>query len=251
MFLAIINDAYADVKGELKRAKPSFQLGDFFMVGVNNVKGAAGIQDRKLDVENALKMAAADDGFVTYSELRENLKHSNFSDMEIDLFFDMFNEDPEMSDMIKNDEELEEERLEEERKAHLEDLENGVSTDEETISDTESHLTESFMSRPMSGKEARQARSARIRAAHEGKKPLDANRFYELTERMSKMEATIAPILGKLDTILGRIDDAKRMKKQKKEAMASLITTIEEDEQLDETQKGLQIRDIASRMEYY
>ena len=47
-------------------------------------------QDRKLDVENALKMAAADDGFVTYSELRENLKHSNFSDMEIDLFFDMF-----------------------------------------------------------------------------------------------------------------------------------------------------------------
>ena len=44
MFLAIINDAYADVKGELKRAKPSFQLGDFFMVGVNNVKGAAGIQ---------------------------------------------------------------------------------------------------------------------------------------------------------------------------------------------------------------
>ena len=60
-------------------------------------------------------------------------------------------EDPEMSDMIKNDEELEEERLEEERKAHLEDLENGVSTDEETISDTESHLTESFMSRPMSG----------------------------------------------------------------------------------------------------
>ena len=45
------------------------------------------------------------------------------------------------------------------------------------------------------------------------------------------MEATIAPILGKLDTILGRIDDAKRMKKQKKEAMQNLITTIEEDDQ--------------------
>ena len=90
MFLAIINDTYGEVKAELKRAKPSFQLGDFFMVGVNNVKSAAGIQDRKLDVENALKMAAADDGFVTYSELRENLKHSNFSDVEIDLFFDMF-----------------------------------------------------------------------------------------------------------------------------------------------------------------
>ena len=29
----------------------------------------------------------------------------------------------------------------------------------------------------MSGKEMRMARSARIRAAHEGKKPLDANRW--------------------------------------------------------------------------
>ena len=90
MFLAIINDTYGEVKADLKRAKPSFQLGDFFMVGVNNVKAASGIHDRKLDVENAVKIAAEDDGFVTYSELRENLKHSNFSDVEIDLYFDMF-----------------------------------------------------------------------------------------------------------------------------------------------------------------
>ena len=42
------------------------QLSDFFMVGVNNVKTAAGIRDRSLDVENAVKKAAEDDGFVTY-----------------------------------------------------------------------------------------------------------------------------------------------------------------------------------------
>ena len=47
MFLAIINDTYGEVKAELKRAKPSFQLGDFFMVGVNNVKAAAGVHDRQ------------------------------------------------------------------------------------------------------------------------------------------------------------------------------------------------------------
>ena len=29
---------------------------------------------RGLDVENAIKLAAADDGFVTYDELRENLR---------------------------------------------------------------------------------------------------------------------------------------------------------------------------------
>ena len=132
MFLAIINDTYGEVKAELKRAKPAFQLGDFFMVGVNNVKFAAGIQDRKLDVENALKMAAEDDGFVTYNELRENLKHSNFSDVEIDLFFNMFSEDPSMADMLIDEDEARERELEEERLLQMEKmLEEDDSDDSE------------------------------------------------------------------------------------------------------------------------
>ena len=56
-------------------------------------------------------------------------------------------------------------------------------------------------------------------------------RFYELTERMSKMEASIAPIVTKLDSILGRIEDAKRIKMQKKVAMQSFISNIEDDDQ--------------------
>ena len=46
VFLAIINDTYGSVKEEVMAQKPKFQLGDFFMVGVNNIKGAAGIQVR-------------------------------------------------------------------------------------------------------------------------------------------------------------------------------------------------------------
>ncbi len=46
MFLAIINDTYADVKTEVKSRKADFQMGDFFKTGVNNVKGYLGIQDR-------------------------------------------------------------------------------------------------------------------------------------------------------------------------------------------------------------
>ena len=47
-------------------------------------------RDRAVDVENAIKLAAADDGFVTYEELRENLRKARFSDVEIDLFFQHF-----------------------------------------------------------------------------------------------------------------------------------------------------------------
>ena len=50
---------------------------------------------------------------------------------------------------------------------------------------------------------------------------------------MSRMEATVGPIVSKLDSILSRIDDAKRIKQQKKAAMANFITNIEEDEQCE------------------
>merc|ERR1719471_983690 len=132
-----------------------------------------------------------------------------------------------------------EDLIEEERRAHMANLEAELSSDDGVESDDESQLTESFMSRPMSGKEVRMARSARIRAAHEAKKPLDANRFYGLTERMTKMEATVAPLINKLDRILERIDDAWRMKKQKKDQMQGLIQEIEDNADLDDAAKGL------------
>ena len=86
---------------------------------------------------------------------------------------------------------------------------------------------------------------------------------------MSKMEATIGPIVTKLDSILNKIDDAKRIKMKKKETMQRLIENIEDDDQskldyflclnmifmiywiaVDEAQKTTQIREIASRMEF-
>jgi len=251
MFLAIINDTYGEVKADLKRAKPAFQLGDFFMVGVNNVKFAAGIQDRKLDVENALKMAAEDDGFVTYQELRENLKHSNFSDVEIDLFFDMFSEDPSMSEMLIDEDEAKERELEEERILQMQSMIDDSDSDD-SDSDEEDDLAKSqasIKSRPMSGKEARQQRSAKIKAALAGNIPLEADKFYGLTERMGRMEATIGPILSKIDSVLDRLDDMKKSKKKKKDTMQRLMETIEDNEGLDETTKNQQIQDLVQRMD--
>ena len=46
MFLAIINDTYAEVKAEVMKRKADFEVGDFLKTGVNNVKGYLGIHDR-------------------------------------------------------------------------------------------------------------------------------------------------------------------------------------------------------------
>lgn len=75
-----------------------------------------------------------------------------------------------MSEMIRNDEDFKEEQLLEERLA----MEESLLADEDLSDSDESQA--GAITRPMSGKEARQARSARIRAALAGKQPLEANR---------------------------------------------------------------------------
>ena len=49
MFLAIINDTYAEVKEDVTNKPAEFSMGDFFSTGVNNVKGSMGIVDRYLE----------------------------------------------------------------------------------------------------------------------------------------------------------------------------------------------------------
>ena len=54
-------------------------------------------------MENAIKLAAADDGYVTYEELRENLRKARFSDLEIDMFFYHFQVRQKYLKNLKND----------------------------------------------------------------------------------------------------------------------------------------------------
>ena len=45
---------------------------------------------------------------------------------------------------------------------------------------------------------------------------------------MSRMEATIGPILSKVDNVLNRIDEMKKTKRNKKLTMQNLVKTIED-----------------------
>merc|ERR1712223_1364209 len=166
MFLAIINDTYADVKLEVMSRKADFQVGDFFKTGGNNVKGYLGILDRGIDVENAIKIAAMDDGFVTYEELRENLRKARFSDVEIDLFFHFFQNDPAISQIILDEDDLKAKQLEEDEKRL-----SKLSIRDEGGVDLESDDEENGTIRPATGKEARRQKSARIRAEIENDAP--------------------------------------------------------------------------------
>ncbi len=74
MFLAIINDTYAEVKTEIEATFNAYEMGDYFRRGYNNVRADVyGVRDRTIDMENALKLANAD-GQCTFEEIRGSLK---------------------------------------------------------------------------------------------------------------------------------------------------------------------------------
>jgi len=86
MFLAIINDTYSEVKGEMEFTKIQFEITDLFARGYNNVLGSVSMRDKMIDVENAIKLAN-EDGNVTFDEIRAELKKCDFSNAEIEMFF--------------------------------------------------------------------------------------------------------------------------------------------------------------------
>ena len=71
---------------------------------------------RAVDVENAIKLAAAGDGYVTYQELRMHLRNFRYVDAEIDLFFYHFQNDPVLSQMILDEEEVKARQLKQDKK---------------------------------------------------------------------------------------------------------------------------------------
>ena len=75
MYLAIINDAYKEVKAEVAARKMGYEMADYFRQGYNNVAdslfgGGGGGQD---DIESALKLLNPDES-ISYEELRQILK---------------------------------------------------------------------------------------------------------------------------------------------------------------------------------
>ena len=76
MFLAIINDTYAEVKSDLAQQEDEFALGDYFKKGYDKMMSKLSFKREKIvDIQKALASADAnDDAKVDYDEWRMELK---------------------------------------------------------------------------------------------------------------------------------------------------------------------------------
>ncbi|XP_018574958.1 polycystic kidney disease 2-like 1 protein, partial [Anoplophora glabripennis] len=87
MFLAIINDTYADVKTEIAIAPDEMQMTEYIQRGFFNMLRKLGCgRSRKSELKRELN--------ITIRHIREALKKCGFSDLEIEMFFARYNIDP-------------------------------------------------------------------------------------------------------------------------------------------------------------
>lgn len=89
MFLAILSDSFGEVKSELARRKNAFEMGAYFKGGYTNLIDRMGLHTKKMDIEEALKMAE-ENNYNNKNEVREFLRKKNFGDMEVEIFFERF-----------------------------------------------------------------------------------------------------------------------------------------------------------------
>ncbi|RZC41347.1 polycystic kidney disease 2-like 1 protein [Asbolus verrucosus] len=86
MFLAIINDTYADVKTEIAIAPDEMQMTEFLRNGFYNLLRKCGckikFEEHKAEVN------------TVNQQIRDALKQCRFSDLEIEMFFARYNIDP-------------------------------------------------------------------------------------------------------------------------------------------------------------
>jgi hypothetical protein len=87
MFLAIINDTYADVKTEIAIAPDEMQMTEFLKKGFYKMLQKCGCNITTFQQQKAEFNA-------TIQQIRDALKKCGFSDLEIEMFFARYNIDP-------------------------------------------------------------------------------------------------------------------------------------------------------------
>merc|ERR1712150_148882 len=92
MFMAILNDTYSEVKEDVQNRREEFQMLDFLSRGYNNILETVSERDKMIDIQEVVKLAA-DDGVVTYEEIRESLRKKNFSETEIEILVSKYDMD--------------------------------------------------------------------------------------------------------------------------------------------------------------
>lgn len=174
MFLAIINDTYAEVKSELS-AEDDFAVMDYFKGITSQVLTKLGAQKEHIEgIQAAIKNSGFDGSRkLSFATVRQELKKRNLSDPEIEMLFAKYD--------IDQNRELDEDELQ----AMFRDLEGKKNQIEREIEENKNKRPEETV----------------VGVGGGGHLPIGFD-LLKMAKRVDRMEYILSTISSKIDNVL-------------------------------------------------
>uniref|UniRef100_A0A8C5MRL7 Polycystin-2 n=1 Tax=Leptobrachium leishanense TaxID=445787 RepID=A0A8C5MRL7_9ANUR len=220
MFLAIINDTYAEVKTDMAQQKNEMELTDLIKKGCS--KAMVKLKLKKTAVDDISESLRHAGGKLNFDELRQDLKGKGHTDAEIEAIFAKYDQDGDQ-ELTEHEHQQMRDDLEKER----EDLE----------------LDRGSLSRPMSGRsfprslddseeddDEDSGHSSRRRGSSSS--GVSYEEFQVLVRRVDRMEHSIGSIVSKIDAVIVKLEAMERAKVKRRDVLGRLLDGVTEDERL-------------------
>ncbi|CAF0883949.1 unnamed protein product [Adineta steineri] len=209
MFLAIINDTYAEVKNDMSTQQSEFELGEYFKKSYGKVLERLHFKrDRVIDIQEALKNADINkDGVIEFEEWRRDLKARGYTDTEIENVFTRYDVDGDgvlrigEQDTFKNDLSAQENDL----NKNIKGFKDGTQDRKKSVQDTTNHIT--------------------------------FDEFSILRQRMDRMEYSVGNIVSRIDEVLQKLESMEKVKAKRREALTRILNTMTNENHLNEEHK--------------
>lgn len=220
MFLAIINDTYSEVKADLSTQESEFDLGAFLKKGYTNMLTKMNLKkDRLKDIQDALGADGNGDGVVDWEEWRKDLKMRGVPDSEIEAVFAKYDSD---GDMMLNAEE--QQKLKEDLLKQAEQ----INKDIEDVKDRQEHGETLGLGLAPGPEGEVSPMSNDLLLEKLNKMFVTSDEFSVLGKRVERMEAAVANVVRKIDSIVTKIDQLDKHKARQDSARDKLFGEIGE-----------------------
>ncbi|KAG8454241.1 hypothetical protein GDO86_000762 [Hymenochirus boettgeri] len=219
MFLAIINDAYSEVKTDMAQQKSEMELTDLIKKGCS--KAMVKLKLKKTMVDDISESIRQGGGKLNFDELRQDLKGKGHTDAEIEAIFAKYDQD--------GDQEL----TEHEHQQMRDDLEK----------ERDLEIDRGSLPRPMSGRsfprslddseeddDEDSGHSSRRRGSSSS--GVSYEEFQVLVRRVDRMEHSIGSIVSKIDAVIVKLEAMERAKLKRREVLGRLLDGVTEDERM-------------------
>ncbi|KAK4468192.1 hypothetical protein MN116_008352 [Schistosoma mekongi] len=207
MFIAIINETYSTVKSDLEKQPNEFEMKDFLKARMRNMLEKLKIKKKRIEnIQKAMELADFNrDGKLEYSELWKHLKTKGFTDEEIKMVFEHFDENKDNT------------------LSHMEQLRMKASLEEQKMA----LVTELAKEEQLTlDKEQSETSQSKIPPTSQIKLEIKQTEFIQLCKRVNRIENGMGQVIGHIEDVLKCLAALEKVKVIRRETMTQFLQTI-------------------------